>query len=397
MDLSPTPLENRLIEIIAQNGALRLDHFMDLALFDPQDGYYTTHMPIGAPYAEGGDFITAPEVSQIFGELIGAWCLDLWQKNGRDEPVQLIELGPGRGTLSADLWRVIDHHHFSDHMQLHCVETSPRLRAIQAEKVPHAQWHDHIGAVPATAPCIIIANEFFDALPTRQFRRTADGWSERYVSCEKNTLVFVDCPFDGPSRSVEKGAQEQDVDMMAELRRLEDQFALGQCVELSPAARLYSDHIAARLRQTGGALLAIDYGYGKAADRDNSAAQAGGEDLSLPFSGDSLQAMFRHQFVSPLSHIGAADLTTHVNFDALAQSLKHGQITPLPLLTQGTFLNALGIHARTQKLAASHPDHAATLFSGTQRLTAADEMGQLFKVLCAISSDFPVPLPFSEK
>lgn len=401
MPLAPTPLEQQIIDHIEKNGDLRLDQFMATALFDPAQGYYTQRVPIGRPTEEGGDFITSPEISQIFGELIAAWCIDLWQRGSHDT-LHLIEIGPGRGTLAADLWRVICHHQLDDRVQLHLVETSPRLRQEQAESVPHAHWHNHIQTVPATAPAIIIANEFFDALPIRQFWRTATGWSERYVTRCDDGFRFIDHTFDIPQNPSAPGDARSDRGsceaLFEVLRRQQGNTAPGHCIEICPEAQNYMDHITARLRATGGGLLAFDYGYGTSIDASIPSDRSSASLRLNPQNagGNSLQALRHHRFVSPLDDIGQADLTAHVDFDALVTALQRGQVVPLPLLTQASFLEAMGIHRRAKQLAQKHPSQATALRLAVQRLIGQDQMGHLFKVLCAISADFPVPAPFHE-
>jgi len=382
--MTQTPLEAQIIDRIASHGDLRLDHFMDLCLFEPTHGYYASRHPIGAPHSRGGDFVTSPEISQIFGELIGAWCLDLWQRHAAAERLHLIEIGPGRGTLAGDIWRTICQSGHEAHIQMHLVETSPSLRSEQAQRVPQAQWHNHLETVPHDAPSIVIANEFFDALPIRQFLRTDTGWAERYVTRRHTGFEFIEHAY----------APDAETDMAQLLAHAAPQTPCHQVIEICPAAMDYIDHIGSRLHHHGGAVLAIDYGYGSNVDRADPASD--GQAIASAFTGDSLQGMRQHRFVSPLSHIGEADLTAHVNFDTLRSRLRQAGCMTLPLLTQGTFLKALGIEVRAEQLVARHPHQATSIREASTRLTSPTEMGQLFKVLCATSANFPVPAPFVE-
>ncbi len=247
--------------------------------------YYATRDPLGA----AGDFTTAPEISQMFGELIGGWCADLWRRAGAPA-VRLVELGPGRGTLMADLLRVAAKAGLAP--PVHFVEMSPTLRAAQAERVPAATWHDSVDDLPADRPLLIVANEFFDALPIRQF---IDG-VERLVS-------FADGRFSAPAGAIR---------------------------EESPASLAIAGRISARLRAGGGAMLVVDYGY------------------SGPATGDTLQAVRHHRYADPFTDPGETDLTAHVDFTALANAavgLKaHGPVG------QGAFLRALGLDVRAAKL-----------------------------------------------
>ena len=166
-------LKARLVAQIQANGPLSLADYMDAALSDPEEGYYMRRAPFGTPHDGGGDFTTAPEISQMFGELVGAWCLDLWARSGAPQPVNLVELGPGRGTLMADICRTTGRNSdFTQHLSVHFVETSPTLRAEQKQRVPNASWHDSIATLPENATTLVIANEFFDALPITQYART---------------------------------------------------------------------------------------------------------------------------------------------------------------------------------------------------------------------------------
>jgi SAM-dependent MidA family methyltransferase len=293
--------------------------------------YYATRDPLGA----GGDFTTAPEISQMFGELIGAWCADLSQRAGNPE-VRLVELGPGRGTLMVDLLRAGRAAGFAP--PVHFVETSPRLRAEQAKRVPHAQWHDAFAEVPDDLPLLIVANEFFDALPIRQFVRSPDGWRERMVAPDLSTY----------------GGARVDALVPAGLD--------GDVFETSPASHAVATEIGDRLRRRGGAALIVDYGH------------AG------PLAGDTLQAVKAHAYADPFAGPGEADLTAHVDFTALGRAAGVPAFGPVG---QGDFLRALGIEARAAKLGDA---------SGLDRLTVA--MGSLFKAMALVAPRWPTPAGF---
>ncbi len=323
-----TPFADDLIADIRTRGGITVHDYMARC----NAHYYATRDPLGA----GGDFTTAPEISQIFGELIGAWCTDLWRRAGAPDDIALIELGPGRGTLMADLLRAAPA--LKEAASVHFVETSPALRSAQARNVPQATWYDSLDAVPAHHPVILIANEFFDALPVRQMV----GDAERIVTADPH-LAFVP-PGDVTSES-------------------------------SPIAENIAAAVAKRLAETGGAALIVDYGY------------AGGEE------GETLQAVRRHETVSPLSEPGDTDLTAHVDFQALAKAMAKAK--PHGPVTQAAFLSALGIGLRAETLmqrasAAAREDIARAV----HRLTAPTEMGALFKVMAVTGKDWPIPAGF---
>lgn len=352
-----TPLDQKVREKIASDGPMRLDHFMNIALADPDFGYYTQRQPFGQATDVGGDFITAPEISQIFGELLAIWCVDLWQKAGELDRLYHIELGPGRGTLAADMRRVISKFGLTDVMPCHLVEMSPALSELQRAAIPAAKTHWTIETIPTDAPAVIIANEFFDALPIRQFRRMGDSWVERYIDLEDNGLIYTECPSAPPPGH-------------------HDHIHEDEIYEYCPAAHSILETITTRLCQTGGALLAIDYGS------------------TVPGSGDTLQAMRAHHFTSPLSKLGENDLTAHVNFHALAATAHGaGGVVHTPT-SQGQFLTKLGIIERANALAAANPNMSATIQKSCDRLIAPDQMGRLFKVLCVTSPGFPIPEGF---
>ncbi|WP_147108940.1 class I SAM-dependent methyltransferase [Tateyamaria sp. syn59] len=336
-------LRDHLIARISSQGPITIADYMAEALLHPEHGYYTTRDPLG----RAGDFTTAPEISQMFGELVGLSLAQSWLDQGAPAPFTLAELGPGRGTLMADILRAtarVPGFHAAARITL--VEASPALRATQREtlKAYDIQYADSADALP-DAPLWLVANEFFDALPVRQFQRDGTGWRERNVGMRDGALCLGLSPV-GPQTSLEQ--------------RLDD-TENGQMVETCPAARPVLSAIAERLAAHGGAALIIDYGDWR----------------SL---GDTLQAVQDHNPVDPLADPGQADLTAHVDFEALcmaADPAAHSRVTP-----QGVFLERLGITARAQALAAKLDGPALDAhIAAHRRLTHPDEMGNLFKVL----------------
>ena len=347
-----TPLARRLRARIAAEGPIPVAAWMAACL----EHYYGTRDPLG----HGGDFITAPEISQVFGELLGLCLADAWQRAGSPSAVRLVELGPGRGTLMADLWRAVGAvPGFQTAATIHFVETSPALRIEQAQRVPMATWHARLDEVPEDAPLLLVANEFFDALPVRQLVRTADAWRERMVAVDGEALVFT------------TGGPPLDILVPLALQSA----PLGSIHEQSPASTAIAAEIGVRLARHGGTALIVDYGY------------------EGPALGDTLQAVRAHAYTDPLADAGEADLTGHVDFAALARAAKaiaHGPIG------QGDFLSALGLHQRTERLAAkASPNQAHHLRTGAQRLSAPDGMGSLFRALALTGPGWPVPTGFA--
>ena len=354
-----TPLHQRLIEIIRREGPISLERYMTICLGDPAHGYYMTRDPLGA----GGDFTTSPEISQMFGELIGVWLATAWRAMGAPEAINIVELGPGRGTLMSDALRALRAlPEFLDAARVHLVETSPILREKQRETLAGAPapiaWHDRIEQSP-DGPLLLIANEFFDALPIRQHVKTPEGWRER----------LVDCSGDGALRF----ALRDEID-----RAIAPDAADGAILESTPATSAVFDALATRILRRGGAALIIDYGH----------AGAG--------LGDSLQAMRAHQFVDPLQEPGEADLTTHVDFSALVARAQQAGLATQGPVAQGPFLRAIGIEIRAKALAQRATDaQKLDLASGLARLTDmknARAMGALFKAIALRSPTMP-PLP----
>lgn len=319
----------------------RLDHFMARA----NAAYYAVRDPFA-------DFTTSPEMSQAFGEILGLWSAIVWQSLGRPEPVILAEAGPGRGTLMADALRAIRRAapDFSQALRLHLVENSPRLRAIQAEKLPQATWHDTLADIPP-GPMILLANEFLDALPIRQFLRRSGGWAERFV----DHGTFVELPAVSPGRD----AGEDEI------------------VEICEPALAIAGALGQRLATQGGAALFLDYGPAR----------------STP--GDSLQALHDGEPADPLADPGSADLTAHVDFAAIAAAARAAGASAHGPIAQGIFLTRLGLVQRTAALARTQPPRQASeMMQAAQRLTEPDRMGRLFKVLAVCHPGAPTPPGF---
>jgi SAM-dependent MidA family methyltransferase len=349
-------LKAQLLKRIALDGPMRLSDYMQTCLLDPQHGYYATRDPLGAQ----GDFTTAPEISQMFGELLGLALVQAWQDQG-GRPCVLAELGPGRGTLMADMLRAAARvPEFAP--ELHLVEASPALRDVQAKTLSAYQvtWHDDVSTLPQT-PLFLVANEFFDALPIRQFIRTGRGWSETRVGAKGDTLQF--------------GLTEP-TPMEALADRLAD-TADGDVVELCPAAGAIIAQITQRIADHGGAAIVVDYGDWRS-------------------KGDTFQAVQNHAPCDPLADPGAADLTAHVDFAALAAA---ATCAATPMVEQATLLHRLGIGPRAQVLAEKldeqgSEDALQSHLAAYRRLTEPSEMGTLFKATAFHPLGTPPPPGF---
>ncbi|EAQ25446.1 class I SAM-dependent methyltransferase [Roseovarius sp. 217] len=335
-------LEAQLRARIAEAGPISLADYMAACLMHPEFGYYATRDPFGA----GGDFVTAPEISQMFGELLGLCLAQVWLDQGRPARFVLAELGPGRGTLMADVLRATQRvPGFRDAAEVHLVEGSAVLRAAQRRAIAgDVIWHERVESLPE-GPLYLLANEFFDALPIRQFQRFGDGWRERVVGLSDDRLAL------GLSGPVAPPAL---VERLAETRE-------GDVVEICGPGEAVAAEIGARIAGHGGAALIVDYGDWR----------------SL---GDTFQAVKGHAPVDPLAAPGLADLTAHVDFEALARAASPAVYTRLT--PQGVFLERLGIGARSEVLARNLSGQALeNHLAAYQRLTGAEEMGTLFKVL----------------
>lgn len=360
-----TTLEGELVAMIAAEGPLSLDRYMALCLGHVRHGYYMRQDPFG----RAGDFMTAPEISQMFGELAGVWCAAAWQSMGAPSPFRLVELGPGRGTLMADLLRaarVVPG--FLEAVRVHLVETSPVLRQRQNATLARAglaiEWHSGLDDVPA-GPTILIANEFFDALGISQFVRSDGGWHERLVGIDPSgKLALGLAPHPTPARLLPHWAQSA---------------APGEVIEVAPARRDAAHAIGARLKHMGGAALIVDYGHVRSAP------------------GDTLQAVRAHRFQDILDRPGDSDLTSHVDFEALVGALRSGGSAVHGPLTQGAFLSAMGLAERAEALKRNADAEArAEIDAAAGRLAAESQMGHLFKVIAATHPDLLPPYPFQD-
>jgi SAM-dependent MidA family methyltransferase len=320
-----TPLERALRERIAAQGPISVEAFMEAC----NDYYYATRDPFGA----GGDFTTAPEISQMFGEMVGAALADAWRRAGAPADAAYAERGPGRGTLASDALRLLRAAGFAGGVEL--VETSPVLRDAQKRTVPGARWHESIERLP-DKPLLLVANEFLDALPVRQHV----GGSERRVTVVAGGLAF-----------------DRD----------------GEIVEPSPAREQAVAAIATKLVANGGVALLIDYGHARSAP------------------GDTLQAVHRHGFAPVLADPGVQDLTSHVDFEQVARAARAAGAQVTALTSQGEWLVRLGIEARAQSLSRANPERAGDVQAALERLTGPGEMGALFKVIGVHSPQWPAP------
>ncbi len=340
----------RLIARIRDTGPISLSDYMH----ECNAHYYATRDPFGA----AGDFTTAPEISQVFGELIGAWCADYWQRMGAPDPVLLVELGPGRGTLMADALRATRRvPGFHDALKLHLVEQSPVLQRLQQEKLAAytPQFHDTVTSLPP-GPMLLIANEFFDALPIVQFECQAGRMHERKVAHDGARLMVAREPT--PDEAL-PGAHDGDIK------------------EVCPAAYAMTRSLARSIAQSGGSVLIIDYGYYPSA------------------LGDTLQALRQHRPVSIFESPGEVDLTAHVDFDSITRAAESGGAVTHGPVSQAAFLIQLGITAREAALLKNAtPDQQTAIRSGCRRLIEPAEMGTLFKVLALTQQGGPVPAGF---
>ncbi len=353
-----------LLRRIAATGPMTLADYMAECLMHPEHGYYATRDPLGA----GGDFTTAPEISQMFGELTGLALAQSWLDAGAPPRVTLAELGPGRGTLMADILRATRNvPGFASAVRPHLVERSPVLRAEQASRVPHATWHDSVGALP-DGPLLLVANEFLDALPIRQFTREAGGWSETMVT------RAVGAPTGGADPEDRLAFARAPAAPIAALDHRLGDTAPGDVVEVCPALPEVVAAVAERLRQAPGLALFIDYGGWRS-------------------RGDTLQAVRAHAFADPLEGPGTVDLTAHVDFEAVARAARGAGAEAWGPEGQGAWLGSLGIAQRAEALARGMPDGTALEHhvAAFRRLTAADEMGTVFKVMALTPLDAPPP------
>jgi len=351
MTEGPTPLAEIFRRLIRNTGPISLAHFMAEA----NARYYASRDPLGAE----GDFVTAPEISQMFGELIGLWLADLWVRAGRTEPVHYVELGPGRGTLARDALRTMKRYGLEP--DVHFVEGSPALKKIQLEAVPQARFHDDLTSAPGDGPVLVVGNEFLDALPVRQLVRSAEGWRERMVGLDQDKFVYV------------AGAMPMDAAVPPEWRDARQ----GAIVETSPAAAAITYEIAGRLAAQGGCALLVDYGH---ADMRG---------------GSTLQAVARHCKVDPFAAPGEADLTAHVDFATLARIARSRGAQWMGTVAQGAWLRALGIETRAEALALRAPHFRVEVAAARDRLIDDAQMGALFKVMGLAAPGWPLGAGFA--
>jgi NADH dehydrogenase [ubiquinone] 1 alpha subcomplex assembly factor 7 len=341
-------LKERIAGLIAAQGPIGVAQYMTMALHDPEGGYYATRDPFG----KKGDFITAPEISQMFGEMLGLWLAQAWEEQGCPKRPVLMELGPGRGTLMADMLRALKAvPDFLNDMDVVLVEASPHLRAVQEETLKNSgariAWRQQFDA-EAGRPLFLVANEFFDALPIRQYVKTPRGWCERMVTQKDGGLDFALAPAPVPSALIPEsraGAPE------------------GGVYETAPAGIALGEAIARHIAAQGGAALLVDYGYDQAGHSE------------------TLQAVRGHEFSALLEAPGEADLSAHVDFAALGEAGRRGGASIHGPIGQGALLTALGIAARAQSLAARNPASLPDLTAALARLTGPEAMGTLFKAL----------------
>jgi NADH dehydrogenase [ubiquinone] 1 alpha subcomplex assembly factor 7 len=338
-----------LAAAIRQKGPISVAHFMAAA----NAHYYATRDPLG----KAGDFTTAPEISQMFGELIGVWLADMWDRAGRPK-AYYVELGPGRGTLAQDALRAMASAGFTP--PIHLVETSPVLRAIQAKRLSNAIFHDDISTLPKDGALLIVANEFFDALPIHQLIRGGRDWHERRIACQGTLFLPVaDKPV--PESLIPKALRNSPT---------------GSIIESAPASVGIVTALAKRLGEQGGASLIIDYGY------------------DGPAIGETLQAVKGHSYANPFDAPGSQDLSAHVDFATLggAAALAGAQVSGP--VGQGAWLGALGIALRAAGLAKASPTRADEIAQAHQRLSQPDAMGTLFRVLALRAPQWPEPAGF---
>ena len=342
-------LAARFRRLIRAHGPMPVSRFMG----ESNAHYYTTRDPLGA----GGDFTTAPEISQMFGEMAGLWLADMWTRAGTPDDALYVEMGPGRGTLARDALRVMARQEMGP--AVHLVEGSAALRQLQQDALAQAQFYDTLADVPETGPLLLIANEFLDALPIRQLVRTAEGWRECVIGLEGDDFVLA------------AGSQPMDSALPADRA----DAPVGTIIETCPAAAAVMEEVIRRLNVQGGAALFIDYGH------------------LTPRTGSSLQAVRQHQKVDALTMPGEADLTAHVDFAAIAQQAARAGLG-VAVTTQGRWLTAMGIGVRAEVLATHFPDRAEEIATARDRLIAPDQMGDLFKVMALVAPGWPMPAGF---
>lgn len=354
---TPPDLSDLIDMQIKANGPMSVANYMGLALTHPREGYYKGADPLGAK----GDFITAPEISQMFGELIGFFFVTIWQQMNEPKSFTLLELGPGRGTLMQDALRVTQKATgFANALHLQLYETHPGLKAEQNKRLEQyaPYWADEVDAV-SEDPLFVIANEFFDALPIRQFvKGEAGAWHERLIGLRDGKRAFGL----SPNPIAEEAMPEA-------VRGAKP----GEVFEINLAATDVMARLGEKIARQGGAILAVDYGYERTQ------------------TGETLQAVRAHAYADPLAEPGKADLSAHVDFGALGETAKQAGLTVHRVTNQGDFLARLGIAERATQLARANPDQIDAIGAALSRLVAKDQMGELFKVFCATSAGLTPP------
>lgn len=347
-------LAQRLARQISAGGPISVAHYMAEA----NQHYYGTRDPLGAT----GDFTTAPEISQMFGELIGLCLADIWMRSGSRPNALYTELGPGRGTLAADALRAMASATLVP--GVHFVETSPSLRERQRALVPNVFHHDALSSLPADGPLLVVANEFFDALPVRQLVRVGNEWRERVVICPEVENPSQFAPMPG-YRRVDSGIPVSAADAPE-----------GAVLEVPLAGAAIALELAHRIARQGGVAIIVDYGY------------------EGPAVGDTLQAVRDHKFADPFAEPGENDLTTHVDFTMIGNMARQAGLRVLGPVGQGSFLRQLGIDARADQLARTSPARTEEVETARQRLTGDDAMGKLFKAMAWVHPDWADPAGF---
>ena len=357
-------LEKIIKRHISVFGPMTVAQYMSLALTHPQYGYYTNHNPFG----KDGDFVTSPEISQMFGEILGAWIAHSWQTIDKPKPFRIVELGPGRGTLMNDALRSASlQKGFCSSSSLHLVEISEKLIKLQENNINGfdipINWHDSFTDVPS-GPMILIANEFFDALPIHQFEKTKQGWNERLIDIDQEDNFHFVLSSTNISNSI---TLSQDI----------ISAPIGSVVETCPYGISLAAELASRVIKNGGAILIIDYGA----------------NLTIPQ--ESWQSVYKHKYHSPLKNPGKSDISAHVNFQSLKESAIETGARVLGPIPQGTFLENLGIKSRADflKKKSTHKQ-AKEINNAYHRLVDSEDMGFLFQVLCISSPNFPHPAGF---
>jgi len=357
------PLATRIAELIAAEGPLSIAQYMTLCLHDPERGAYAAHDPIG----RDGHFVTSPEISQAFGELCGLWVVQAWHDQGRPSHPRLVELGPGRGTLMADALRAIQAAaaEFLDDAQIVLVESSPVLQAVQSERLKASavdiSWCTHFDESLGDRPLFLLANEFFDCLPIRQFVNTERGWCERVVTAKDGSLAFALAPVPASPSLIGEGRGNA---------------PLGGVFEIAPSALALAEEIAGVIAAKGGAALIVDYGY------------------DVPGFGETLQAISGHAFAEVLADSGESDLSAHVDFLALAAAVRRGGAASHGPITQCNLLADLGIGPRAERLIIANPKQARDIAAAIDRLVNPKGMGALFKALAIAPDGAPAPPGF---